>query len=497
LKTWCGIVQTTPRNGLQVAGAFTPVNSPGFCYLWGMAISEKRRVVVVSFFASLGMAVAKFTVGIMSGSLGILSEALHSLIDTGATAVTWFAVRYADQPPDEEHHYGHAKAESIAALVETGLLFLTTAWIAVEAVRRLMGEAHPVEVTWWAIAVVGGSIAIDLWRSRTLSRVAAETSSAALEADALHFSSDMWSSLCVLGGLAGVWLGFPKADALAALVVAAFVAVAGWRLAQRTLNALLDKAPEGATKDIRAIVNQMPGILSLTSLRIRPSGPILFTSIGVDVPRTMHVDNIVRLKERLVENVRARFPQADVTVTANPVSLDTESVFQRVMMIAARRSASIHHLNIQQIAGRLAVSFDLEVEGALPLAVAHEQATQLEDVIRAELGSDVEVESHIEPQPERLLPGADAPKAKAKAITALLAKLARSQVKASDVHNIRIRQNDQGLYVHYHCSFEASETVDAVHHAVDTIEDGLKAKFPEIRRVIAHTEPIGCEHHPL
>jgi divalent metal cation (Fe/Co/Zn/Cd) transporter len=131
------------------------------------------------------------------------------------------------------------------------------------------------------------------------------------------------------------------------------------------------------------------------------------------------------------------------------------------------------------------------------LSAAHDRATELEDVIREELGPDVEVESHIEPQPERLLEGEDAPDSTVKAVTAILFKLAKSQSKASDVHNIRIRKNEHGLYVHYHCRFEPDETVDAVHDAVDWIEDGLKAKFPDIRRVIAHTEPVDCTRHPL
>jgi cation diffusion facilitator family transporter len=467
------------------------------CYLATMSKTEKRRVVITSFIASAVLTLAKFTAGIVSGSLGVLSEALHSLIDMGATGITWFAVSYADQPPDEEHHYGHAKAESVAALVETGLLFLTTLWIAYEAVQRLTGDAHHIELSWWVLAVVAGSIAIDFWRSRTLKRVAAATSSEALEADALHFTSDMWSSLCVLAGLGFVWLGYSKADAIAALVVAGFVALAGWRLANRTLDTLLDKAPVGATEDVRALVDATPGVLRLKTLRLRPSGATMFGSIVVEVPRTMPVDNIIKLKQGLTQRLLARFPNADVTVTTDPVALDSESVFQRVMLIASRRHVAIHHLNVQQIDGRLAVSFDLEVEGSMPLAAAHEQATELEDVIRSELGPDVEVESHIEPQPDRLLPGHDAPAAVSKAIIALLDKLAAGQLKMSDVHNIRIRENDQGLYVHYHCRFDPGETVDDAHEAVDRIEDGLKVKFPAIRRVIAHTEPIGCERHPL
>jgi cation diffusion facilitator family transporter len=462
-----------------------------------MAISEKQRVVAYSFLASLAMSVAKLAASLLTGSLGILSEAIHSIIDMGATAVTWFAVRWSDQPPDEEHHYGHAKAESVAALIETGLLFVTTAWIIYEALVRLFGDQHVIEVTWWAVAIIAGSILIDFSRARALKRVAEETSSEALEADALHFSSDMWSSCVVLLGLGTVWLGYAWADAIAALVVSMFVALAGWRLGKRTLATLLDTAPAGATADIRKIVENTDGVLQLKTLRLRASGPILFTSVILDVRRTMPVDDMVKLKDTLTDSIVARYPTADVTITANPVTLEDETVFQKVMLIASRRNLAIHHLTVQDIKSRLAVSFDLEVDGGMPLADAHEQATLLEDAIRRELGNDVEVESHIEPQPERLLTGAEAPAKVTQAITALLKSLARKQKPLSDVHNIRIRTAEQGLFVHYHCRFAPDETIDDVHRVVDRIENGLQEKFPTIRRVIAHAEPTGCERHSL
>ena len=179
-----------------------------------MSTSEKQQVAFYSLLASLGLALSKLAAALSTGSLGILSEAIHGIIDFGATVITWFAIRWSEQPPDAEHHYGHAKAESVSALIATGLLFLATAWIVWEAVSRLIaGDTH-VEVTWWAAAIIAGSILIDLNRSRALSRVAKKTSSEALEADALHFSSDMWSSLVVLFGLAAVWYGIPAADAM-------------------------------------------------------------------------------------------------------------------------------------------------------------------------------------------------------------------------------------------------------------------------------------------
>jgi cation diffusion facilitator family transporter len=457
-----------------------------------MSLSEKHRVVAYSFFASLAMVIGKLAAAVFTGSLGILSEAIHSVIDMGATAVTWFAVRWSDQPPDEEHHYGHAKAESVAALVETALLFLTTGWIVYEAVLRLFGEGHVVNVTWWSVAIIAAAIVIDYNRARVLTRVAKETSSEALEADALHFSSDMWSSCVVLLGLGAVWLGFPMADAGAALVVSFFVGLAGWRLGKRTLATLLDTAPAGATAEIRSLVENTKGVLQLNTLRLRPSGPILFTSVILEVRRTMPVDDIMKLKDTLTESIVAKFPTADVTIAANPVALDDETVFQRVMLIAARRNLAIHHLTVQDIKGKLAVSFDLEVDGLMALSEAHDHASDLEDAIREELGSDVEVESHIEPQPERLLSGIDVAPKLNKEITAVLLGLAKKQRRLSDLHNIRIRKTDQGLFVHYHCRFAPEETIDDVHTIVDQIENGLQDKFSAIRRVIAHAEPIGC-----
>ena len=374
--------------------------------------------------ASAVLAGSKFLAAMFTGSLGILSEAIHSLIDFGATIVTYFAIRWSDQPADDEHHYGHAKIESIAALVETALLFLTTAWIVWEALSRLYGgEQHTVEVTWWAVAIIAGSIIIDYNRARALKRVAEKTSSEALEADALHFSSDMWSSIVVLGGLGAVWAGIPAADSIAALVVSGFVAHAGWQLGARTMNTLLDAAPAGATSIVRDIISDTHGVLAIKSIRLRPSGATMFAAIVVEVARTLPIDEIVRVKDAIQDRVQERFPNADITVTANPVPLDNESVFQKVMLIASRRNLAIHHLTVQQLDGKLAVSFDLEVEGSMPLGEAHETATILEDAIRSELGSDAEVESHIEPQPERMLEGHDAASALAAEVTASLMEL--------------------------------------------------------------------------
>ncbi len=457
--------------------------------------SEKQSVALVSMAASAGLAIAKLIAGLLTGSLGILSEAVHSFTDFCATVITYFAVRLGDQPPDESHHYGHAKFESIAALAETGLLLATTGWIAYEAIHRLLSGDTQILITWWAAAIIVASIVIDFLRSRALSRVARATSSEALAADALNFTSDMWSSMAVLAGLAAVWLGYPAADAIAALIVAAVMALIALRLGKRTLDTLLDAAPGSVTEDIRRIVMGTPGVLSLERLRIRPAGATLFTGVLVSVPRTMPVDDMIALREKLARDIRARYPNADVTVTTDPVALDDETVAERVRLIAQQQGQAIHHLTIQRVGIRTAVSFDLEVDGHMALLDAHERATRLEAAIRHELGADVEVESHIEPLPERVLPGEDLPPEGRQDVEALLRRLAAGEKRVSDIHNVRVRRNSEGIFVHYHCRFSPDETIETVHEVIDRIEMELQQGKPEVRRVIAHAEPVGHATH--
>jgi cation diffusion facilitator family transporter len=454
-----------------------------------MAANEKQTVALVSMAASAALAIAKFVAGALTGSLGLLSEAIHSLIDFGATVITYFAVKWGDAPPDEEHHYGHAKFESVAALVETALLFLTTLWIVYEALHRLYAGNSHVDLAWWAFAIVVGSIIVDFNRSRALDRVAAATASEALGADALHFSSDMWSSTAVLFGLLAVLGGFPWADSVAALLVAGVVLLAAFRLGKRTLNTLLDVAPHDASEQIRAIVSGFEGVLAMERLRIRPAGPTLFVSAVVSVRRTLPADDLGRLGNKITAAIKSAFPNADVTVTTIPVALDDETVYEKVMLIAANQRLAIHHLTVQKMAERVAVSFDLEVDGTMTLSDAHEKASKLEAAIAQELGEGVEVESHIEPKPEVILEGREADAAERDAIERSLRGFASKAGRLSDIHNVRVRRNAQGLFVHYHCVFPPGESVEAAHDVIDRIEIALEDAIPEIRRVIAHAEP--------
>lgn len=457
--------------------------------------SEKQRVALISMLSSAGLASIKLVAAIFSGSLGVLSEAIHGLIDFGATIVTVFAIRWSSQPADDDHQFGHAKIESVAALLETVLLFGTAVYIAYEAITRLTTPHAPLIIAWWAFAVMVLSIVVDFNRSRALRKTAKATSSEALTADATHFESDMWSSFAVLVGLGGIWIGFQWADSIAALLVSAYICKIAWDLTSTTLNTLLDAAPAGVTASINEIADKQDGILSVNRLRVRPAGSTLFVNLDVNVPRLITMTAIAELKTKLVSAIRAKLPQADISITTNPVALDNETAFDKIGLIASQKNASIHHITVQQIQGRMAVSFDLEVDGATLLSQAHDEATALEDAIRNGLGGDIEVESHIEPQPVRLLSGEPASLQQAKKLEAILRQLAKSEKSLSDLHNVRVRQTAEGYYVHYHCRFAPTATIDAVHLAVDQIENGLKSKIKNINRVIAHAEPRGGARH--
>jgi cation diffusion facilitator family transporter len=453
-------------------------------------MNEKESVALGSIAASAGLTAAKAVIGVLTGSLAILSEAAHSLIDLAATVMTYFAVRISGKPADAEHQYGHGKVESVAALLETGTLFVLTAVVVYEAVHRLIGEApHAVAASLAAFVIIAGSIVVDFFRARTLRRVAKATASEALEADALHFSSDMWSSVAVLFGLAGVALGYTWADAAAAIVVAVFICIAGYRLGRRTIDSLTDTAPAGVSEQVATIARRVPGVVALERVRARPAGAVLFVDLGVGVSRTLPLDRVSAIKERLTRAIRAELPTAEVTITTEPRALDDETVRERVMMIARNRGLAIHHVAVQTISGWLSVSADLEVDGTMLLAAAHDVASALEQGIRDELGPDVEVETHIEPLPADVLAGRDASPARIAEVREALTALAAAMTDLGEVHDVRVREIDGGEIVNFHCRVDPALSVSAVHDLVDALERRLRRQFPKIQRVIGHAEP--------
>ncbi|MDR1011980.1 MAG: cation-efflux pump [Opitutaceae bacterium] len=454
------------------------------------AAIRKERVARWSVAASVAITLGKLAAGLFSGSLALLSEAAHALVDTFATAVTWFAVRASNKPADDEHHYGHAKFESVAALVETGILFLLALAVLAQAARTVFAGGHAVEATPLVFAVVIVSIAIDLNRIRALRKVARDTGSHALEADALHFSSDLAGSALVLLGLIAARFGFLHGDALAAAGVAVFIGLAGWRLGRRTLDTLLDTAPKGRVARLRTLAAAEPGVLGTGDIRLRAAGHEVFGEMALKVARTLSVDQASAIRNKVIARVRGEFPDTLLTVTTHPVSPGSETVRDRVALIAQKRGLPVHHVTVQDLDARLSISLDMEVDGRMSLGEAHEKAEALKAEIRGEFGANTEVEPHIEPLEVKHLAGQNASGETVAEITALLKKLAAQNPSVSDIHSVRVRRTPGGLVVNYHCRANAAIDVASAHRLIDEIEHHARDEYPAITRIVGHTDLV-------
>jgi cation diffusion facilitator family transporter len=450
--------------------------------------NAKTRVAAISIFASAGMAAAKFVVGILIGSLALVSEALHSSVDVVATIITWMVVRVSDLPADEEHHYGHGKFESVSALGVIAILYVLAGGILVEAYSRLREGSPPPSVSAIPFVVLVIDIAVNFWRARALHRTARETQSQALAADALHFASDVLGSMAVIIGLALAGLGFWWGDAAAAIAVAIMIAALGLRMARATVETLLDRAPEGVAKKARSAIEQVSGVVGVERLRARMVGSTHFIDAIVKVPRTYPIDRVDEIKRTAQAAVSKALGDADLTFTAVPVALSNESVRERIMVIARNSGLAIHHVTVHDLRGNLIVGIDLEVDGDMALTRAHAIAHHLERSIRDEFGSGVEVDTHIEPLEPELPGGTDAAPDRVETIRTALTRFA-ADTEIHDIHNVRVRDTDAGEVVNFHCRAAPSMSVIKVHENVDEIERALRRAFPSVKRVISHAEP--------
>ena len=434
------------------------------------------------------MAAAKFAVGIAIGSLALISEALHSSVDVIATVITWLVVRVSDQPADEEHHYGHGKFESLSALFVIALLYVLAGGILVESWSRLREGAAPPTLSAIPFVVLVIDIAVNFWRARALHRTARATRSQALAADALHFASDVLGSIAVIFGLVLTGLGYLWGDSAAAIAVAVMISILGLRLGRSTIETLLDRAPEGASEKAIAAIRAVPGVVGVERLRVRMVGPTHFIDAIVKVPRTYPIDRVEAIKKTAQAAVTEALGDADLTFTAVPVIRDNESVRERIMVIARNSGLAVHHVTVHDLGEKLIVGIDLEVDGDMELAAAHEVTRVLERNIREDFGEDVEVDTHIEPLEPELPHGTDATPERVETIKAALARFAGNGA-IHDIHNVRVRDTDAGEVVNFHCRAAPSMSVIKVHENVDEIERALRRAFPTIKRVISHAEP--------
>jgi cation diffusion facilitator family transporter len=455
---------------------------------------EKRRVAGNSVFAAIAITGLKIVVGITTGSLGILSEAAHSGLDLVAAVVTFFSVRVSDKPADADHQYGHGKVENFSAFIETGLLLLTCIWIIYEAIKRLFFHSVEIQPSIAAVLVMIFSIAVDYWRSHRLARIAAKYDSQALEADALHFSTDIWSSSVVIVGLLLVWTGekyqvpwLQRADPIAALFVAGVVVWVSWRLARKTIDALLDAAPLGIRGEILDSISTVDGIVNIDRARIRRAGNRYFADVSVGMARNVTFQRAEQIANDVTQRVHNILPDADVMVRTIPRAGGSENIFDRIRAVATRHNLNVHDVSVQDLNGALHVEQHLEMEEQLTMKAAHDQVTALEEEMRRDVPEIASILTHIESEPATIEPGENI--VEDAALERRLRAIAGEFPEVIDAHEFVFKRVRGRLYLSCHITVRDDMPLSRVHDVQTALEIRFKQDAPELFRVLIHPEP--------
>jgi cation diffusion facilitator family transporter len=456
---------------------------------------EKRAVAGNSVLAALVITSLKVIVGITTGSLGVLSEAAHSGLDLIAALVTFFSVRVSDKPADADHQYGHGKFENFSAFIETGLLLLTCVWIIYEATKRLFFHTVEIEPTVPAFIVMFLSIAVDYWRSHALGRIATKYDSQALEADALHFSTDIWSSAVVIVGLALVWIGrnyqvawLRQADPMAALFVAGVVISVSWRLARKTIDALLDAAPAGVRSQIFDRVRTLDGVLEVDRIRFRKAGSRFFADVSVGLQRNFTFQRSEQVSDAVRSRVREVLPDADVVVHSVPRARRSENIFDRIRAVATRHNFNVHDVSVQDLNGELHVEQHLELDEQLSMKQAHDEVTRLEGEMRGEIPEIATILTHIESEPATIERGEQI--VREPELEQRLKDIVKEFPEVMDVHEFQFKKVRARLYVSCHCTLPDDMPLSRVHDVQTSLEIRFKHDAPELFRVLIHPEPV-------
>jgi cation diffusion facilitator family transporter len=456
--------------------------------------AEKRAVAGRSVVASIAITTLKVVVGVSTGSLGILSEAAHSALDLMASMITLFSVQVSDKPADADHQYGHGKVENFSAFIETGLLLVTCVWIVYEAISRLFFHHVDIEPSVTAFLVMFFSMLVDFWRSRALGKIAAKYDSQALEADALHYSTDIWSSGVVVVGLLLVIVGrkaglgwLRDADPVAALFVAGVVVYVSSRLARKTVDALLDAAPAGIRNRIIASVHNVEGLLEVDRVRIRRAGNRYFADLSIGLARNVTFQRSEQVADAVTAAVHNVLPDADVVVHSIPRAAYTENIFDRVRAVATRHNYNVHDVSVQNLHGRLHVEQHLELDEHLPLKDAHDHVTLLESEIRKEVPEISSILTHIESEPATIEKGDEIQRDAG--LERQLKKIASEFPEILDVHDLAVKRVGGKLYVSCHCTLPDELPLSRVHDISTELEIRFKQEAPELFRVLIHPEP--------
>jgi len=490
-----------PRHAVRQKSLYLRTTSGGLDTEFQMGFSSrmkdmwhdpKQRVAMSSVIAAVFLVLFKLYVGIITNSLGILSEALHSGLDLVAAAITVIAVYSSAKPADEDHPFGHGKAENFSALVESLLLLLTCVWIFWEAAKRITSGEMDVDTSDLAFAsmmlVMIVSIIINISRARALYRAAEKYHSQALEADALHFSSDILSSAVVIVGLIFVKLGFPLGDPIAAVIVGIVIIYATVKLGLRTMDYLMDKAPEGKIDQIRMKVEALDGV-RCERVRARTSGPYAFVDVRISLDRNMPLDLSKDIVKNVESCVRDVMDNADVVVYIEPQESPDENLPSRITLEALKIKGikGVHKVEIHKLRGETSVDLHLEIDAKATVKEAHDLVTEFEIRARNVLGIK-EIHTHIETHECDIAVTEDIT-GNRQDLVRKVREIVTRYPRVRACHDIVIRKESGKLTVNMCCDLLENETMDRAHELSTMIERVVR-KETGADHITIHIEPF-------
>jgi cation diffusion facilitator family transporter len=455
----------------------------------------RQRIAMVSVVAAAFLVAVKLVTGLVTGSLAFIAEAGHSGTDLVAALLTFFAVRVALRPPDSEHHYGHGKAEHLAALGESAFLLLVSLFIGFESLRRLVdgGSGHGVDVTWWALVVLVVVIVVDASRAITSFRAGRRYGSAALSANALHFASDLAGSVAVLIGLLFVRAGHPSADAAAALFVAVLVVLAAVRLAKRSIDVLMDRTVADADDRIRAALARSGEDVELRRVRVRQAGGRHFVDLVVGVPMDSGLTQAHTVADRIEDLVESALGGAvDVLVHVEPTEAEG-GVRERATAAAGAipEVREVHNVRVMRLPDGYELSLHVKLPRELSLDEAHDVVERLEQRVRAEVPELRIIHTHIEPLASTdwaHAPPSDDTATERDAIESVV-----SRFTGTAPLSVTFRDGEQGRVALVTVGLPGEQPLPSAHQHAGAIEEAVRERCPELADVIVHTEPMGAE----
>jgi cation diffusion facilitator family transporter len=446
-------------------------------------MSTARRTALLSFLAALALVATKLLVGLATSSLGILAEALHSGLDAVAALLSLYAVGVAERPPDEQHQYGHGKAQHLAALSEAAILATVAIWIGFEAVMRLRSGGGDVQPEWYAFVLLFGVLIVDAARWSVSFRTGTRERNAALLASAWHFASDFAGITAVLIGLALVSAGYPRADAVAALTVAGLVLVAAARLALRNIDALMDRAPSGLDRQIGQIAQAVPGVAEVRSVRVREAGGESFADVVIGVSRLEGLERSHQTMDEVEDAVRSQIGPAQVTVHVEP-STGAEAPNERVAAAALRVPGVVETHNIsvlEQGTGGRAITLHVRLPEDMPMREAALTVERLKREIRSEFGV-ARVYAHVEPSALSAQPARDIGAEQPQLVRA--ASEAVTRVAGQGAAEVVVYRQGERLLVVTSLRAEPGRSVREAHVLASRVEDAVRDALDSVDDVI-------------